>query len=452
MRIQGPFLLPSHITNKLPSLRRAQTRKSTHIFGYLLGGFFFVTILVLIFAPWQQTSEGLGQTIAFNPLERQQTLGAPVKGRVVKWHVTEGSLVKKGELIAEMADNDPQAIFRMQQQRAAITEQKVLSRKQSIAYQNKVRALKTTKRLRLRANRLKILVARQKLQASRQKLRGLRAALRTARINLRRKRRLLKDSIVSQRSLEVTELKVAKLRADMNVAKASVTAARAEVVAARAVRMKKAAEDQAKVDSALAESQKAQNKEAYARSELAKLDLKMGRQASQSIRAPRDVILLRLMVTEGSEMLKAGDPIAIIVPQTKKFAVELWVDGNDVPLLTKGRHVRLQFEGWPAVQFSGWPSVAVGTFGGLVSIIDVANSKNGKFRVVVTPDPKDAAWPKPPFLRQGMKAKGWLFLNEVRLGYEIWRQLNGFPPSFDKPLTGSSGKNSFDKPKPRLKK
>ncbi len=447
----SPFELPPAISQKLPSLRRVQTRKSTHVLAYLLGGFFFVTILVLIFAPWQQTAEGLGQTIAFSPLERQQTLGAPVKGRVVKWHVTEGTLVKKGQLIAEMADNDPQAIFRLRQQREAVVEQRKLSFMQSKAYDNKVRALKETKKLRLRANQLKVQVAWQKMKATKQKLRAIRAALRTASINLKRKRRLLKDAIVSQRSLEITELKVAKLRADMNVAEASVTAAKAEVIAARAVRLKKAAEDQAKIDSALAESQKAQNKVAYARSELAKLDLKVARQSSQFIRAPRDVIVLRLIVTEGSEMLKEGDPIALIVPQTDRFAVELWVDGNDVPLLTKGRHVRLQFEGWPAIQFSGWPSVAVGTFGGKLTLIDIANSKNGKFRVVVTPDTNDAPWPKPPFLRQGMKAKGWLFLNEVRLGYEIWRQLNGFPPSFDKPLSGDSKGGDFKKPKPRLK-
>ena len=31
-------------------------------------------------------------------------------------------------------------------------------------------------------------------------------------------------------------------------------------------------------------------------------------------------------------------------------------------------------------------------------------------------------------LRLGGKVRGWVLLNEVRLGYEIWRQLNYFPP------------------------
>ena len=76
------------------------------------------------------------------------------------------------------------------------------------------------------------------------------------------------------------------------------------------------------------------------------------------------------MAGTGAELLKAGDPLLVFVPDTDARAVELWVDGNDVPLLREGRHVRVQFEGWPALQFSGWPSVAVGTFGGHVAVVD----------------------------------------------------------------------------------
>ena len=57
----------------------------------------------------------------------------------------------------------------------------------------------------------------------------------------------------------------------------------------------------------------------------------------------------------------------------------------------------------------------------------------GKFRVVVRPDPTEPDWPAQRFLRQGARANGWVLLNEVRLGYELWRQLNGFPPAVDPP-------------------
>ena len=92
--------------------------------------------------------------------------------------------------------------------------------------------------------------------------------------------------------------------------------------------------------------------------------------------------------------------------------------------------MRLQFEGWPAVQFTGWPSVAVGTFPGEVAFVDMTDDGQGHFRVVVVP-PKDEphAWPDAAFLRQGVQANGWILLDTVRLGFELWRQWNGFPPA-----------------------
>ena len=90
--------------------------------------------------------------------------------------------------------------------------------------------------------------------------------------------------------------------------------------------------------------------------------------------------------------------------------------------------VRLQFEGWPAVQFVGWPSVAVGTFGGTVAFVDQTDNGKGKFRIVVVPDEDDDPWPEHRYLRQGVRANGWVLLNEVSLGFELWRQFNGFPP------------------------
>lgn len=38
-------------------------------------------------------------------------------------------------------------------------------------------------------------------------------------------------------------------------------------------------------------------------------------------------------------------------------------------------------------------------------------------------------------------AKGWIVLDRVSLGFEIWRQLNGFPPSLQRPLGGLEGES-----------
>jgi membrane fusion protein, adhesin transport system len=65
--------------------------------------------------------------------------------------------------------------------------------------------------------------------------------------------------------------------------------------------------------------------------------------------------------------------------------------------------------------------------GGEVAAIDPTDDGTGKFRIQVQPSSEDE-WPSGRFLRQGVRANGWVMLSRVRLGYEIWRQLNGFPP------------------------
>jgi hypothetical protein len=39
-------------------------------------------------------------------------------------------------------------------------------------------------------------------------------------------------------------------------------------------------------------------------------------------------------------------------------------------------------------------------------------------------------WPDGRYLRQGTDVTGWVLLNEVPIGYELWRQFMGFPPQF----------------------
>ncbi len=169
-------------------------------------------------------------------------------------------------------------------------------------------------------------------------------------------------------------------------------------------------------------------KSAEIRAKIADLEGDLRAQNTQLVSAPRDGRVFRLSVNTESSIVRGGEVLLQIVPLTSQPAVELWVRGVDAPLIEPGRKVRLQFEGWPAVQFVGWPSVAVGTFGGVVSLVDPTDSGNGRFRTLVVPDSDDAPWPNDRWLRQGVRAKGWVLLDKVRLWYELWRQLNAFPP------------------------
>lgn len=167
--------------------------------------------------------------------------------------------------------------------------------------------------------------------------------------------------------------------------------------------------------------------EAGAVADLVKAETAVSRQQTQLVIAPRDGTILKIFGGDTSTFVKEGEVLVSFAPVATQRATELFVNGLDAVLVSPGREVRLSFEGWPAVQFSGWPSVAVGTFPGVVQFVDPAVSANGRYRVVVAEKPGEP-WPDERFLRLGGRAQGWVLLNEVKLGYEIWRQLNYFPP------------------------
>jgi multidrug efflux pump subunit AcrA (membrane-fusion protein) len=173
--------------------------------------------------------------------------------------------------------------------------------------------------------------------------------------------------------------------------------------------------------------QKSLAEQQYYKAQLIKSQSGLAKQKSQIIEADRDGTVVNTLSSSTTKIVKSGDILATFIPDTNDIAVEIYINGNDIPLVSVGRKVRLVFDGWPSVQFSGWPSVSIGTFGGVVKVVDFAASANGMFRVLIEPDSSDLAWPSRHFLRMGAQAHAYIQLNKVLLGYEIWRQLNGFP-------------------------
>lgn len=181
---------------------------------------------------------------------------------------------------------------------------------------------------------------------------------------------------------------------------------------------------------------------ASAEAELERVQVELARQSSRTVRAPRAGTILSVAAGDSSTFVARGERVATLVPRDVERAVQLRLDGRDAALVEVGRKVRLQFEGWPAVQFSGWPSVAVGTFGGRVAFVDPSADTGGRFRVMVTPDPEEPDWPEDRFVRLGTQARGWVLLDTVQLGFEVWRQMNNFPPNFQTPAPQQGGDGS----------
>jgi membrane fusion protein, adhesin transport system len=429
----------------LPALRLVQTPRGPRWLARWLVVLLALLVAAMGLAPWQQTAVGTGRVAAFAPLERQQTVKAPVSGVVAEWndHIVEGVQVKQGEKILEIRDNDPQYLERLREQLEATRRKLEASHEKADIYQQQVEAFIDAQRLTIEAGEQQVEAARAKVRAEEQALEAAAAAELQARLNYDRQKQLFEDGLASKLTFELEERKFAEAKAKQKQAQNYLEAAISELKTKDAELIGKGREADAKVQSARALFQTAVGDVAVVEKELLELSTKIAQQQTQTVTAPRDGTILRLLVQQGGEIVSKGDPLFILVPESASRAVELWVDGNDAPLITPGRQVRLQFEGWPAVQFAGWPSVAVGTFGGEVATVDATDDGKGKFRVLVVPTAGED-WPSDRFLRQGVRANGWVLLSQVRLGYEVWRRINGFPPvvSMDEPGDGASGGKS----------
>lgn len=209
------------------------------------------------------------------------------------------------------------------------------------------------------------------------------SALATAQIDLQRTQTLFEQGLAARREYEQARIRVDGLRADLASAEAA----------------------------------------------LARQQVDLSRQSQQLIRAPRNGTILRINAGDAATTVNAGDTVAVFQPDGGERVVELFIDGRDVALVYPGAEARLAFEGWPVVQFSGWPSRAINTFIGEVVAIDPAAQPNGQFRVLIRePEGLEEPWPDNKFIRYGATARGWILLESVPVGYELWRQLNNFPP------------------------
>ncbi|BDC49523.1 hypothetical protein F183_A18390 [Bryobacterales bacterium F-183] len=421
-----------HPVNKhryhLPILGTVRTARPARVAAWLLGLAILFIVLALTLTPWVQNISGTGRVIAVNPNDREQRIAAPLEGRVVKWHVVEGSKVKKGDLVVEFSDNDPQIIERLNAQRDALLNRLEQQKNRATNLSQGVVGLGGSRRNALEAGIARIDMAKENVRAAQRVLDAAVANEKTTQLNIDRQRALMARGLTSQRSVELAELDHNRAIAELDRSKAQLTSAQAELLARQADQQRIETDFKTSIENAQGSAASAQGDIATTMAELHRLDVQLARQQQQKIVAPRDGTIFRLLAQPGSELLKAGEPLAVLIPDNNNPTVELLMNGNDAPLIQVGDKVRLQFEGWPAIQFAGWPSVAVGTFGGEVMLVDATDNGAGKFRIMVQPDPKDEKWPSQQYLRQGVRANGWVLLRTVPLWFEVWRQFNGFPP------------------------
>ena len=412
------------------------TPRARRTLARLLWSAFALVAIALAALPWQQSVTGSGRVVAFAPAQRQQEVDAPIEGRVTRWFVHEGSVVKQGDALFEISDNDPAILMRLREEREATIARKdaAVARVNSVI--SRAKALSTSRGAAIHAAEQRVAMSQQRTAALRRALEAAEAGEITAKLNIERQKALTSQGLASVRTQELAQLDAVRATTEVARAIAALQGALGEELALQSDRVRVEHDVTASIDDTKANEATSRAEEANAAAELARLEVRLARQSTMSVKAQLDGVVLRMRGGQGSEFVKSGDPIITLVPDTSERAVELWIDGNDMPLVSAGREVRLQFEGWPAVQFTGWPSVAVGTFGGTVSLVDAADDGAGRFRLLVTPG-EGGAWPSAVYLRQGVRVNGWVLLDQVRLGREAWRRFNGFPPTV-KPIAAGA--------------
>ena len=418
-----------------PALRLTRSSRFARRIAQILLSLLIASITGMFFVPWQQTAAGTGQVVAFDSNQRHQDVDAPISGRIVNWHpnLIEGAMVKEGDRLFDIEVIDVEIRNQMQLQLAA-TERKLAADKTIVnAYFENVQAFRDVKEQTVLAAEEFVKVAEQKLLAEEEGLKAAVAGADQSEKDRVRRKELFDEKVGSKFDWERAVRQAEEARAKVEQARAYVRAANNELSAKKAELIAKTREAQAKVDSSTAVYEKAKGDFSATEKDIADITAKQTMQI-QPVLAPQDGYIFKLKVSQGGQIVTQGASLLELVPSSPDRAVAIKIDGNDAPLVSSNdvgghpRKVRLQFEGWPAVQFSGWPSAAIGTFGGIVSVVDSTDDGKGKFRVLVLPDPDEPAWPNELILRQGGRANGWVLLDEVPLGWEVWRQFNGFPP------------------------
>ena len=401
-----------------------------------MGLFFFI----VLFFPWQQnvfSSEGA--LTALMPQDRPQMVETVIGGRIKKWYMMEGMHVNKGDTLAvltEIKDKffDPELLKRMTEQLDAKEGGIDANRNKVKSYESQINALENSYIYSLNKAKNKVKQVALKVVSDSVDLNAEKVNIKVAEDQYARSEVMLQKGLLSVVEIEKRKMKlqesIAKLQSQTN----KLATSRNELLNVKIELNSIAAEYNEKISKATSDlnATKAYVFEATGdysklRNEFANVSIRSGQ---YYILAPQSGILVRTLKSGLGETLKEGEALATIMPDNPHLAAEIYVYPMDVPLLSEGRKVRLEFEGFPAMQFSGWPSVAVGTFGGIVKVIDFVESKNGKFRVLVVPDPNDTPWPSR--LRMGVGARGWAMLDDVPIWFEIWRLMNGFPPSLKK--------------------
>ena len=413
--------------------------------------FAFLTF-ILLFLPWTQNITGKGLVTTLEPGQRPQTIQSQIPGRIEQWFVREGDFVKKGDTILRISEVksayfDDRLIER--------TNEQINAKASSVnAYQGKVAALKRQIEALKQERSLKIAQTENKLLQSKLKVKSDSIDFEASKTNLKiaekqftRTETLQKEGLKAVIDVEQKGLKLQETQAHLISKENKLLASKNEVLNAKLERTRIGATFADKISKSQSDMFTAKSSGFDAEAQVSKLQNSNSnyriRNSLLYITSPQNGFINKALKGGIGGTFKEGESLVGIMPQNYDLAVETFVRPIDLPLLHINEKVRVQFDGWPAIIFSGWPNVSYGTYGAKVVAIERFISENGKYRVLLSPDETDHTWPTA--IRVGSGARTIALLEDVPIWYELWRQLNSFPPNYYQPEGSEKGKSDAKK-------
>ena len=391
----------------------------------------FFIILIIFFLPWTQNIQAKGKVTTLRPEQRPQTIHSTIAGRIERWYVQEGQIVKKGDTIVELSEIkaeyfDPQLIDRTRQQVQA-KEGSINSYSQKAeALNEQIRNLRSELRLKKQQLRNKVVQTEVKIEADSIDVERAKVDYATAETQYERSEQMFEKGLIALVDFESRNLKLQETRYKLVSAENKLISSRNDLMNAQIALNAIDAEYQQKIAKAESDRFSTLSDQFTAEGDADKLRIQASNYEQRGtfyfIVAPQDAYITKAITPGIGETVKEGDPIVSIMPEDYDLAVEIFVRPMDLPLMQMGQEVRFIFDGWPAIVFSGWPNFTFGTFSGQVVAIDNMISDNGLYRILVGPYETGKPWPEA--LRPGSGAEGIALLNNV----PVWWELNGFPP------------------------
>ena len=421
---------------KYQTVKDLNKRPHYKILNRIILGVSLLCFLIL-FLPWTQNISASGAVTTLKPHQRPQTIQTAIAGRIEKWYVKEGDFVKKGDtilFISEIKEEylDPNLVANTTSQMKAkeMSSESYGGKVKSLT--NQIAAIRNEKELKLQQAQNKVRQAVLKIKSDSIDLVAVRTQIKIANTQFDRSLALNKEGLKPMTDVEEKRLKLQEVEAKIITQENKLITSENELINSKVEINRIIAEYNEKESKASSDKFTALSSQYDTDAQVNKLQNQVNnyqiRNGMYYIKAPQSGFVNRTLQSGIGETLKEGTQIVSIMPSNFEIAVETFVNPIDLPLIRKGQKVQVWFDGWPTIVFSGWPNLSYGTFGGKIVSVENFISENGKFRVLIAPDSKEAAWPKQISIGSG--AQTLALLDNVPVWFEIWRILNGFPPNY----------------------